>query len=929
MIIKAENPCMKFLRHQMHHEHFADIYSSAQTIYAAPTTDISQATDDYFSHRLYRRYVLTPSRDITFTLAAIGDGIDKVPPGYDVYIFNNSEFEIDLAGANTTLGPRENIRLLATNTTWQRYYRVPTIPSVLVNAGDPSSDPSYYDGDIYIDKSTGVIWTYADGEWGSISSGGSIVSISVSGGSTGLTTTGGPIMRYGTVTLAGTLNAAHGGTGQTTYAPGDLICASGATALTKIPAVAAGNALLSAGTSIMPTWGKIDLSIHTTGILSATAGGTGQIAYTPGDILYADSTTTLAKLSGVSTGNALVSGGIGIAPTWGKIGLSTHTTGVLSASNGGTGQSTYIAGDILYADSATTLAKLPGVALGNTLISAGVGVPPVWGKIDLSTHTTGILSASNGGTGQSAFTPGDILYADSTTTISKLSDVITGNALISGGIGVPPTWGKINLSTHITGVLSATNGGTGQSTFTPGDIIYADSTTTLAKLSGVATGNAIISGGVGIPPTWGKINLSTHTTGVLPAVAGGTGQSTYSPGDIIYADSTTTISKLSSVATGNALVSGGVSTAPAWGKIGLSTHVVGVLPADNGGTGINIYNPGDIIYADSTTTLNKLSSVGTGNALVSGGVNVPPIWGKINLSTHVVGVLPAGNGGTGQSTYTPGDILYADSTTTLAKLSGVAVGNALISGGVSTAPTWGKINLSTHIIGILSTANGGTNSSAALNNNRVMISAGGSIVESAAATNGQLLIGNTGAAPVWAGLTAGDNITITNSPGGITINSRKTLAAVAGYSAPPTGTTFTLLTATFPAGTFGYTGLLPTGLWLDAVGRGNGGLAATGNIQMFLENLTAGTSTTNNMGAAGALTGTFPIGATARLLFDQTAGGIYLYGWNAGTSVGVGSATGNFLTCNPATDQIRITWSMVLGANASSVLLFGATAWFA
>jgi hypothetical protein len=45
--------------------------------------------------------------------------------------------------------------------------------------------------------------------------------------------------------------------------------------------------------------------------------------------------------------------------------------------------------------------------------------------------------------------------------LSKLADVDTGSALISGGIGVAPSWGKIGMSTHVTGVLGAANGGTG------------------------------------------------------------------------------------------------------------------------------------------------------------------------------------------------------------------------------------------------------------------------------------------------------------------------------------------------------------------------------------------------------------------------------------------------------------------------------------
>jgi len=43
--------------------------------------------------------------------------------------------------------------------------------------------------------------------------------------------------------------------------------------------------------------------------------------------------------------------------------------------------------------------------------------------------------------------------------MAKLADVATGNALISGGVGVAPSWGKIGISTHVSGL------GTGVATF--------------------------------------------------------------------------------------------------------------------------------------------------------------------------------------------------------------------------------------------------------------------------------------------------------------------------------------------------------------------------------------------------------------------------------------------------------------------------------
>jgi len=73
--------------------------------------------------------------------------------------------------------------------------------------------------------------------------------------------------------------------------------------------------------------------------------------------------------------------------------------------------------------------------------------------------------------------------------------------------------------------------------------------------------------------------------------------------------------------------------------------------------------------------------------------------------------------------------------------------------------------------GILPIARGGTNSGTTLNNNRIMISSGGAIVERAAMTNGQILIGSTGLAPVAATLTGTTNrVTVTNGAGTITLS---------------------------------------------------------------------------------------------------------------------------------------------------------------
>jgi len=84
---------------------------------------------------------------------------------------------------------------------------------------------------------------------------GTVTSVDVGGGTTGLTTSGGPITSSGTITLGGTLNASSGGTGQSTYAVGDLLYASSTTALSR-RAVGSDGQVLTASSGV-PVWSSL------------------------------------------------------------------------------------------------------------------------------------------------------------------------------------------------------------------------------------------------------------------------------------------------------------------------------------------------------------------------------------------------------------------------------------------------------------------------------------------------------------------------------------------------------------------------------------------------------------------------------------------------------------------------------------------------
>ena len=239
------------------------------------------------------------------------------------------------------------------------------------------------------------------------------------------------------------------------------------------------------------------------------------------------------------------------------------------------------------------------------------GIIPVTGTspVSVSNGTTtpsislGIVNVSNGGTGQNTYAIGDLLYASTTTALSKLADIATGNSLISGGVSVAPSWGKIALTTHVSGTLPVANGGTGTATTpTQYGVVYASSTTAYASTAAGTSGQVLTSNGTSAP-TWqplagvsgsGTNGYASYWSGTgtlgseqyLATSRGGLGASMTAGaiGAIPYSTTTTTYGTVAAVATGNALISGGIATAPSWGKIGLTTHVTGTLPVGNGGT---------------------------------------------------------------------------------------------------------------------------------------------------------------------------------------------------------------------------------------------------------------------------------------------------------------------------------------------------------
>lgn len=278
----------------------------------------------------------------------------------------------------------------------------------------------------------------------------------------------------------------------------------------------------------------------------------------------------------------------------------------------------------------TTTTGVPTIYAGVTCTNQFLRVVSAIGAgtcaaVSLTADVTGTLPVANGGTGLTVGTSGGILGYTATGTIAS-SALLTANALIlGGGAGVvpgpmaslgttttvlhgnaagAPTFGAVVLTTDVSGILPGANGGTANGFFA-----VTGPTTSLKTFTFPNASSTVL----------------TSNAAVTPA-QGGTGLATYTIGDLLQASATTTLATLAATTTGNALISGGVGTVSAWGKIGLTTHISGTLGPTNGGTGFAAYTTGDLLYAVSGVALARLNDVAVGSVLVSGGVGVAPAW---------------------------------------------------------------------------------------------------------------------------------------------------------------------------------------------------------------------------------------------------------------------------------------------------------------
>lgn len=509
---------------------------------------------------------------------------------------------------------------------------------------------------------------------------GTVTSVNVSGGSTGLTTSGGPVTTSGTITLAGTLDVDNGGTGATT--------AAGAQINLNVPS--------TSGTGATGTW-PISVSgnaANVTGTVAVVNGGTGATD-------AAGARTNLgAAASGANSDITSMTGITGGISTPDYIAFDTnYTTTLTEGQLGWDGNNTlglgmaggnviqHIGEDQFFYCKATSAVTKGQVVMFTGAVGAS-GVPtgaPATGITD-GTYIMGIAAeaiATNAfglvqsfGTlrnvNTSGYADGDILWYDPSvaggltkTKPSAPNVKVQMAAVINGGSS---GGGTILIRIDPGSVLGGTDSNVGFGTLANNDLIQYDSTAGYWKnvapssVTGIGSLANALTIGTGLSGTSynGSSAVTITNTGVLSltgtasqvTVSASTGSITISLPATINVDTSGNAATVT-----NGVYTTGSYADPTWitslagskitGNIsGNAANVTGTVAIANGGTGQTTKVAAFDALSPTTTKGDLIVSDGTDNVRLPVGADNYVLTADSTQTSGVKWALASGSGAT-------------------------------------------------------------------------------------------------------------------------------------------------------------------------------------------------------------------------------------------------------------------------------------------
>lgn len=329
----------------------------------------------------------------------------------------------------------------------------------------------------------------------------------------------------------------------------------------------------------------------------------------------------------------------------GNASSATTVTGNVAAVNGGTGQSIYSPGDMLYANSSTSLVKLP-IGTPGTVLRVTAGNIPGW-----STAGAGTVINVTG-------TPNRITVTDPTVSpVLDIAPTYAGQASIT------------TLGTIATGIWNGTEiavarGGTGRVTLPLGRVLIGNGTGAVADVDGDVPNLVLTSNGPGLAPTFKSpgagdmvLNVDQTVTGIKTFGAAGnvgklvlagntSGATTLNGpsagiGGTVVLPLTGTLSTLAGTETlSNKTLTSPTLTNPSIGAATGTTLVLG------GGTPLGTTNQtgtGRIVMDNTPTLITPNIGVATGTSLNLGGgtVTAATFTGTAGDVSNVAGVPAA------------------------------------------------------------------------------------------------------------------------------------------------------------------------------------------------------------------------------------------------------------------------------------------------